>query len=403
MESLDYVAEQIRAFVPTADICLRATRHLGKKIKNDLFISEPWPRRNAEGYFYEALVYEEVLCIVKETDLLKGLVRKSADVPPKRPRPSLGQNGLFYDAMGAIVIRGHGQDLGEIDLILVDKESNPIFVEVLISKRNLRGFDKEIAHKKALLREILGKDLAPFLIVSPVDISRNSIIKRILKAPDNLLVEAHPLEKAKSLLDPEEVKRHRKRRSDDPNLIDLKAVEVSKAFDYEKSHNKARKLMFNVAIGEATIEGAKSRLGDSPIVSKAILGGLYPSAVTYLCRDKGILIRGKRFTPGEIQRYFHKVVLAIGLPDLRPVLYMKVRGKYLAKKRGGAYLKLGPIDERTFRFERNVPSFVGFYMWLDTVNPSLGANMTRNIVEAFVREDVIGSKKKPGGPNLKLR
>jgi hypothetical protein len=36
-----------------------------------------------------------------------------------------------------------------------------------------------------------------------------------------------------------------------------------------------------------------------------------------------------------------------------------------------------------FKFERKTPSKVGFFLWLESISPSLGARITGKILDAF--------------------
>jgi hypothetical protein len=49
-----------------------------------------------------------------------------------------------------------------------------------------------------------------------------------------------------------------------------------------------------------------------------------------------------------------------------------------------------------FKFERYTPSRVGFFLWLESVPPSLGARITHNLLDAFSPN----GKKSKKGKNL---
>jgi hypothetical protein len=403
MRTLDFLQKRIQELRPDKEMCLRATRHLSSRTKKDLFNSKVHPRRNAEGHLYEALIYEIALQLSEEGDFIKGVVRKGADVPKKRPRPSLNQNGLFYDPDRYIVIRGHGQDLGEVDLVLVDNESNLLFVEVVISGQNLRKFDKEIDYKRGLLREIAIQPSIPFLLISSVDLTNRQIAKKLLQNPDNSYLTGPSIEAAKSLLDEKSVLAGTRPINKSSKLLNLKDITVNREFDYGRIHDKMRNVIFDAVRRDSPLDTLKTEVGSYPIVSKAIMGGLRPYALEFLFSEGYINLNRREMTPDDSRRFFSNLVLAINLPELRPVLYLKVRKKFLLKKWRNTYLKLGPRKMGSFTFERNIHSHVGFHRWLEEMKPTIGKELTRSILSYFLRKEILGYRGKHERPNIDIR
>lgn len=402
MESIAHLSKMIGQYVPGREDCLAALRHLSAKQRQDLFGEDHWHRRNAEGYLYEALIYEGMLHIAEDTKEIRGIVRRIADAPRKRPRSRLGQNGLFHDAKGAIVMRGNGQDLGELDIIAVDRYSNPIFIEAMISRNNLRDFDKEIDHKRAILQALLGKETVPFLIVSPVDLKTSSIMKRILRNPASHYVQTCLVETARSSLKRQDIGRGGRKPREHPSLLHLNTVRVDKSFDYKRLHDRIRKQILDVVRRCEDVKDLKNSLDDPPLVSKVIIGKLQRNDAGYLGEEICIQVGKRRLSPKEIDEYFSEVVLAVGLPDIRPVIYMKIREKHQIKKRTGAYLKVGPATRHMFGFEKMVRAFTGFDLWLNSVPHKIDVNTTRNIMDAFLRKEILGRRRKKGPQNLHI-
>jgi len=403
METLPSLINKIQEFIPDKNIAMRACRHLKKQVRMDLFSSKIWPRRNAEGHLYEALMYEELLCIAEENDLINKIIRTSYDVSRKQPKPKLGQNGFYYDPNGSIVIRGNGQDLAEIDIVLIDSNSNLIFIEVVISRKNLSEFEKEISFKKNLLKELTGQHNISFLIISSVDLSNLPSIRRHLRTPDNYYVCSTSVEKIKSMLNSTEVINYPRKKSNFSKLIDVEELNVNKSFNYKKVHDNLKDTLFQSIKRKEPYEGFRTQIGDDPIVSKLVLGGLYPGAIRYISQEKELKLNRNRISTKEIMTYFSKVILAVNLPDLRPILYLKVRKRYLQKKWKDTYLKLGPLTEDIFKFERNISSIVGFYLWLEDTNPILGKKITKEIINYCLRDEVFSSRKKFEKPNIIIR
>ncbi|MCK5291423.1 MAG: hypothetical protein KAR39_05365 [Thermoplasmata archaeon] len=402
MTTLDFLRQRIQEFGADREVCLRATRHLSKRIKEGLFSSRDQLRRNAEGHWYEALIYEIVLHLSEESELIRGVVRKRADAPKKRPKPSLNQNGLYYDPDRYLVIRGHGQALGEIDLMLLDDNSDLIFIEVVISRQNLRGFVTEIDHKRALLREIVDQPTIPFLLISSVDLTNRQNTKRFLENQDNFYMTGPAVEETKVLLDKKIVLGGKKSRSKSSKLVDLKDITVNVEFDYERMHDKARDMLYGAIERNTPLDDLKAEVGDNPIVSKVVLGCLHPNAMRLLFCERHISINRKTMSVEDSKKFFDRLILAVNLPELRPVLYLKVREKFLRTKWKRTYLKLGPRKARLFTFERNISSHFGFHMWLEDTKPTIGKELTRSVLQYFLRNEILGYGGKHEKPNIDI-
>lgn len=91
-----------------------------------------------------------------------------------------------------------------------------------------------------------------------------------------------------------------------------------------------------------------------------------------------IRIKGKTYDPDTVQKQFSKVVLAVNIPEYRPIIYLRTRNKK-------EYLKMVPSKTGGFKFEsrRTPPHMAGFFLWLESVQPSLGAELTRELLDAL--------------------
>jgi hypothetical protein len=182
----------------------------------------------------------------------------------------------------------------------------------------------------------------------------------------------------------------------------LKDIPVNREFDYGRMHDEVRNALFNAIKCDKPLDSLKTEIGSSPIVSKAIMGGLRPNAIEHLFGEGYIDLNRRTMTKDDSRKYFSSLVLAVNLPELRPVLYLKVRKKYLLKKWRNSYLKLGPRRMRMFIFERNISSRVGFHVWLEEMKPTIGKELTETILRYFLREEVLGYRGKHERPNLDI-
>ena len=112
------------------------------------------------------------------------------------------------------------------------------------------------------------------------------------------------------------------------------------------------------------------------LVKKILYGGLYPSAIKSLCKEHEISIRGEKLEFNDLMRNFSKVILATDLPGYDPLVYLRPKQKR-------EYLKMVQDKEGNFRYERRTPPKVGFFLWLESLTPTLGSRITHQILESF--------------------
>jgi hypothetical protein len=373
---IPWLNANFRHFKPTAAIAINATRHMNKLERKKLFSPDIEPMRTAEGRWFEAIVYEMFLDISKKSDTIKYLARKGADAPDRRENVKIGQNGLFYSKYGDITIRGNGQDLAEFDMLLVDSDNHIAFAEVVTSPSDLKEFEVEIAYKKRLLGYLYGQKITPFLLVSSFDLSNYTVVKRLAKDRTNAIIHTSSCEQIKSL-----VKHYRPRiiynlPENHPKLIRATDIPMKHPFDYKHYHDEVKNRLFT-EISHATgrIQPViRDQTGQ--LVKKVLYGGLFPPAIKAVCDTYGMTVKGKTITPEEFPKYYSKAIIATDLPDYELIIYLRSTQKK-------EYHKMIQMKDGHFKFERPTPPKVGFFLWLESIQPTLGARITLQTLDAF--------------------
>jgi hypothetical protein len=371
-----WLKKNLSSFELDGRMALNATRHLGAVERSRLFSPDIEKMRTAEGRWYEAIIYEMFLSMAVDSDQIQQLALKGVDVPhPSRQKIKLGQNGLFYSRCGDITIRGNGQDLAEFDLLLIDRNNRVTFAEVVTSASDMKEFEKEVAYKRTLLGYLFNQPEVPFILISSFDVTNYVVGRRLIKTPRTINIQTASCEEIKSFIPPDRSKIHFIRPPRHPKLVLAHEIPLRRTFEYEKYHEEERIRVFD------RISSPEGRLPDtdhetSRLVKKILYGGLYPSAIRSVCREHQFLIRGEQIGYSDIMKHFSKAILATDLPDYEPIVYLRPRRKK-------EYLKMVLNGDGNFKFERYTPARVGFFLWLETLSPSLGARITRNLLDAF--------------------
>lgn len=400
-EMVNWLAAHFATCPLTPAMVMDATVHMRKAERKKLFSQDIPSMRTAEGRWYEAVIYETMLHLAEQTSLISGIARKGADAPPVRSNVRLGQNGLFYSNIGDIKIRGNGQDLAEFDLLFLDQNNQIAFGEIVTSPTDMKDFEVEIKFKKRLIGYIYGQASVPFLLVSSVDVSNHPIIKRLCKEPDNVVICTDSCESIKALFEKRPVAKQAPRKAPaSTKLFRADQIPVKRPFDYKMLHDERRQRVLELVQVHAP-QDAYTAPDDLPqIVKKVLFGGLYPSAARALCKSYPLSIKGKEMICSELAGKFSKVVLAVDLPELSPILYFRTRQRR-------EYLKMIPDKTGGFRFESiRTPHMAGFFLWLESIQPTLGAQLAGEIVEAFIgqsgeKPQVKPPVKSPAKPGVK--
>jgi len=373
---IPWLSLNFKSFKPNAAIALNATRHMNKIERKKLFSPDIEPMRTAEGRWFEAIVYEMFLDISRKSDRIKYLARKGADAPRKREDVKLGQNGLFYSKYGDITIRGNGQDLAEFDMLLVDADNHIAFAEVVTSPSDLKEFEEEIAFKKRLLGYLYGQNITPFLLISSFDLSNYSVVKRLAKDKTNAIIHTTSCEEIKSVL-----KHYRPRiiynnPENHPKLVSATTFPMKNPFDYKRYHDEVRTRIFADVSKGVGRKHPEITTQTGQIVKKVLYGGLFPQSVRLLCDTYGLSVKSKKIEFEDFSKYYSKAVIATDLPGYELIIYLRSRQKK-------EYHKMIQAKDGHFKFERPTPPKVGFFLWLEVIQPTLGTQITHQILESF--------------------
>lgn len=381
------------ALCPTSDVALRATRHLSSAQKRNLFSEDPGTMKAAEGRWYEAMIYEMVLSLSARTDSIRGVVGKGADARGRVHKVGLNQNGLLHSRSGDIKIRGNGQDLAEIDLLLIGIDGSLVFGEIVTSPANIKEIESEIEYKKRLLGYLFGQDHVPFILFASVDISRTATVRRLLNDPDNTFIATISCEEIRNRLNTREIHHTSQEGLHHPKLMNIKNVIPVRPFDYKQLHDMKRRELLGTLLDPRP--PAPPNGGEWSPVKKVILGAPYPNAVRALTSQLRFKIGDHVLSPEEFDASFSKVVVAMNLPDYEPVFYLKRRGRR-------EYLKMVRQRDGSFRCEgERSRKMLGFFIWLESVQSSLGTDVTRRLLASPYFSSLSSSEKRNQGSSPK--
>ncbi|MCK9313734.1 MAG: hypothetical protein M0P20_06770 [Methanocorpusculum sp.] len=370
---LSWISEQFSHYKPDRAIAVRALRHMRAVERKNLFSEDIMLMRTAEGYWFEYLIYEQLIRIAEQTTTIKRIVRKGADVPKHREKMSLGVNGIYSAEKGDIRVRGNGQDLAEVDLLLFDKDKQVVFCEIVTSPADLKDLEAEIVYKKNLFGYMFNQEHVGFILFSSVDISGTQVVRGLVADPDNAYVGTHCCEIMKSCLKSLRITSFPTRPEKNPKLIPSETLKI-RDFDYKKLHDEALVRLYFAMDHDMSPSQYFSDPSVSPLVKKVICGGLYPSAIKALVTNYGLRVKTDILDIDKLEDEYSKVILAVDFPEMTPVIYIK-------PKKQRTYLKMIPIKTGGFKYERPTPSRVGFYLWLEATKPSLGAERAMSILE----------------------
>ncbi|MDD3912993.1 MAG: hypothetical protein PHF01_05780, partial [Methanocorpusculum sp.] len=73
---LSWISEQFCHYKPDRAMAVRALRHMRPAERKNLFSEDIMLMRTAEGYWFENLIYEQLIRIAEKTDTIKKIVRK---------------------------------------------------------------------------------------------------------------------------------------------------------------------------------------------------------------------------------------------------------------------------------------------------------------------------------------
>lgn len=379
----EWMSNGLQSFHPSKEIVLRGLRHITEKTRQDLFSNNWHTKQNAVGQLYEAIIYERVLDLTR-ADIGYALIKKGNDVWWRnRARPKLGQDGLFYDHNGATVVRGNGQDLGEFDLLLTNLQGEIAFAEVIISGNNIRELEDEVEYKRRLLKHLFSERVE-FVLITCSEIQNKIVVKRIASKPRSYLAITGGLDELLSNLKREDISKPTPNPSHGSRSVLLSSLKQNE-IKYSELHNRCRDEIVNAVIRGAPVFFEE----DSWLIKRLVLGSLSEASKRSLLEDKNIVVKKERLN-SDNSSGFSRFVLALRMPELRPEVYIKVLQKPV-------YLKMGPLTTSTFEFERNIRrSRTAFFDWLENVQPEIGPDLMNNILNRYLKDNVVRSRRKLG-------
>jgi hypothetical protein len=360
---LNWLRDNCASFEPSRALAIRALRHLKKDDNIKLFSDDIMEMRTVEGYWYEALIYELLLENASNTASIKKIVKKGADAPRRPVRIALGQNGMYYAEKGDIRVRGNGQDLAEVDLLLIDDNNKVSFTEIVTSPADLKDLEAEIHYKKKLFGYLFKQDIVEFSLFSAVDISNTQVVRRLCREEENAYVGTFSCEELKASLKTLRLASLSRTSVSNPKLISALSLRT-RPFDYRQFHDQTMVCLLRGAERGAKDHEILTDPGISPLVKKVIFGALQPAAQKALIAEYGLRVKSSVLDYSDLMRDYSKAVLAVDLPELSPVIYLKPKKKRM-------YYKMVPEKSGGFKFERFTPGRVGFYLWLESAKPSI--------------------------------
>lgn len=393
----EWLRNNLESWQPTSADVVNASRHFKEREKKRLFYGSHWDLRNALGKLYEYMIYEKILALAQDTDLIKYIARKGRDAAQRgAPKPRLASNGMIYNKRGEIYVRGNGQDLAEFDVLLVDSQDRILSIEAHATKVNLKDFVNECHYKRNLLEFLFGSRASNPIVVSFIDPQTTASFREVILQTGNPFVLTRPIEGPLLAMKLTSMEKKSNGQQDYRKLIMLNELRP-REFNYRLLHDQEKNQLIGAAFQPMqSVENLVQKTRTS-IVKNVIVGILNESAVTHLLgtRQMVLTLLEAPLSNAQFHHYFSRVLLVLSLPELRPTLYLRVRNRR-------NYLKLGPVALSTFKFERNIEAkYTEFFGWLDETNTYIGKPFMQKILDYYLREQIIGQhRKKPQSPKL---
>jgi hypothetical protein len=241
----------------------------------------------------------------------------------------------------------------------------------------MKEFEQEIAYKRTLLGYLFDQKEVTFLLISSFDVTNFVVGRRLVKTPNTLNIQTASCEEIKTkIVDRTAIKRTIRPPRHEKSIL-VRDIPLRHPFDYERYHENEKARIF-------TWISSGNRNGDCPVpvddtgklVKKILYGALYPSAIRSVCRNREFIIRGERIYYKDIMSRYSKAVFATDLPGFDPIIYLRNRRKQ-------EYLKMVQNGDGNFKFERFTPPKVGFFLWLESLQPVLGGKIMTELLHSF--------------------
>lgn len=386
----EWIESHIKQCQPKKEHAQRALRHLSKVEKKNLFSEDISYMRSAEGRWFEMITYELFLDIASKTDAIKTVVLKGADAKGKKPFPALGQNGFFYSRNGDITLRGNGQDLAEFDLLMTKPDGSVIFVEVVTSPSDLKDFLQEIYYKKQVIRYLFNQKAVTFILVTSFPLTNYKGGRKVLGSEEHISICTRSCDNFRRHIagawNKQTLKPFRP-----PGKTCLSTELITAAsFPYKQFHDMEKEWVFSHLGAIDDIIDLPSPYKTHTLVKKILFGRLFSSTTKRLCEQYRFVYRDKSYNAEELNANFSRIILAADIPDYSPLIYLKPREKK-------EYYKMVYDGQGTFKYERKTPPKVGFYVWLESLEPELGSQVAIKLIESLSRYCFSAPGKQPPG------
>jgi hypothetical protein len=361
---------------PRKEHAVRAMRHLSRIERKNLSSDEISYMRSAEGRWFEMISYELFLDLAARTNAIKAVVLKGADARGRKIIPALGQDGFFYSRNGDITIRGNGQDLAEFDLLFIKSDGSLVFVEVVTSPSDLKDFMQEIYYKKQMIRYLFNQKAVTFILITSFPLTNYKGGRKVLGSEEHLSICTQACESFRTHISGTWNTATMKPVLPAGKTILSTSLVTSKPFTYKAFHDLEREWVFTHLATETTPAALPSPHKTATLVKKILFGRLYPSTMKRLCEKYRFTYKDNVLDHDEINAQFSKVILAADLPDYTPLIYLRLRQKK-------EYYKMVFDGKGCFKYERKTPPKVGFFVWLESLEPELGSGISIKVIDSL--------------------
>ncbi len=373
-----WIEENKKLCQPRKEHAIRAVRHLSRIERQNLFSEEISYMRSAEGRWFEMISYELFLDLASRTNAIKAVVLKGADVRGKKEIPALGQDGFFYSRNGDITLRGNGQDLAEFDLLLIKHDNSVVFVEVVTSPSDLKDFMQEIYYKKQMIRYLFNLKAVTFILITSFPLTNYKGGRKVLGSEEHLSICTQACETFRTHISGTWNKNTMKPVLPAGKVVRATSLELANPLTYKIFHDLEREWVFTHLPEGDAMPAFPSPHRTATLVKKILFGRLYPSTIKRLCERYRFTYKDKNLSPDDIVEQFSKMILAADLPDYTPLIYFRLRQKK-------EYYKMVFDGQGCFKFERKTPPKVGFFVWLESMEPELGAGISIKVIDALAK------------------
>ncbi len=274
-------------------------------------------------------------------------------------------------------------DLAELDALLVDKENGILAVEIMLSRNNLGGLAKEISYKTHLLNLLFERDIR-FILVSMEDIADSSDGRILGQRGGCYFVRSDSIFEILGKLTFDQVQNHHVLPRSLNKGIMPELLPVTGKFSYRHIHEENRKRLLDALRMDADKESIKQTISE-PLLARLIVGKLDMNSIEYLLENWEFTVNGEKVDPERIRTIIPRVILVLGLPELRPGLYFYSKYK--------SFVKFGPFKNREFGCESIIFQWsTTFFHSLEKEHLPVSSRFVTQLLERLVTPEVIGPK-----------